>query len=319
MDLSKILSGIDDYISVSKSGLSTLKQLCIGLYEAGTVNLQEVCSRFKLGKFASNTRKVERFFKDKSLDDIEVMRYIIDNLFKKDEQLTLAIDRTDWSFGQTRHNLLIISVLYEKTAVPLVTLSLEKKGNSNCDQRVMLLDKILLAIPRHRIKAIIGDREFMGEAWFKLLKERHLPFVMRIRSNITITQGDFVGSVDQFPRSNQATNHGKVQIGLRLLDLSTTYSKEELVAVVSSNVRDPLVLYKQRWGIETGFKCLKSNGFNLEDTHLRHPSRIKMLVQICAIAMTLSFISVRSDRQKIYKKNMDFPPNHFLNKLNTSL
>lgn len=189
----------------------------------------------------------------------------------------------------------------------MVVFPLERKGNSNCDQRAVLLDKILSAIPRHRIEAIIGDREFMGEGWFKLLKERHMPFVMRIWSNITISQGDFVGSVDQFPRSKQPTDYGKVQIGSRLLDLSTTYSKGELVAVVSSNVRDPLDLYKQRWGIETGFKCLKSNGFNLEDTHLRHPSRIKMLVQICAIAMTFSLYHFSDRLIHTSKKKHGFP------------
>ena len=318
MEISLLLNSLDDYLSLGKSGLSTLKQLCIGLYEAGTVNLQEVCSRFKSGKFASNTRKVERFFKDKRLEDSEVIRFIVDCLFEKDAQIMLAIDRTDWSFGKTRHNLLIVSVLYGKTAVPLITLSLEKKGNSNCDQRAQLLDKILLAIPRHRIKAILGDREFMGEEWFKLLKERHVPFVMRIRNNITIAQGDFVGPVCDFPTTKQPTEHGKVQIGPRCLELSTTYSKGDLVTVISDNVRDPLGLYKQRWGIETGFKCLKSNGFNLEDTHLRHPERIKMLVQICAIAMSLSFVAVRADQQKIYKKNMDIAINPFSNKLNTS-
>lgn len=302
MDLSLLLNGLDDYISLSHGGLSTLKQLCVGFYEAGTVNLQEVCSRFKQGKFSSNTRKVERFFKDKRLNDIEVICYIIDKLFKEGEALTLAIDRTDWSFGKTRHNLLIVSVLYGKTAIPLAILSLEKKGNSSCNHRAELLDKILLAIPRHRIKAILGDREFMGEEWFKCLKERHLPFVMRIRNNMTIGSDDFIGSVHRFPTSQQPTEHGKVQIGSRLLSLSTAYSKDELVAVVSDNVQDPLKLYKQRWGIETGFKCLKSNGFNLEDTHLRYADRIKMLVQICAIAMTIAFIAVRSDQQKIYKK-----------------
>ena len=302
MDLSLLLNGLDDYLSLGRGSLNTLKQLCIGLYGAGTVNLQEVCGRFKEGKFASNTRKVERFFKDKRLNDSEVVRYIIDKLFKEDEALTLAIDRTDWSFGKTRHNLLIISVLYEKTAIPLVILSLEKKGNSHPDHRAQLLDKILLAITRHRIKAIIGDREFMGEEWFKCLKERHLPFVMRIRNNITIGKDDFTGAVHAFPSSQKPTDYGKVQIGSRLLSLGAAYSKDELVAVVSDNVQEPLKLYKQRWGIETGFKCLKSNGFNLEDTHIRHPERIKMLVQMCAIAMTLSFVAVRSDPQKIYKK-----------------
>ena len=254
------------------------------------------------------------FFQQKSLDDIEIIRYVIGHLFTEDEQVTLAIDSTDWVFGQTRHNLLIVSVLYKNTAVPLITLSLKKKGNSNCDQRVQLLDKILLAIPRHRIKFILGDREFMGEAWFKLLRARHLPFVMRIRSNITVAKGCFVGSVSQLPTSQKPTEHGKVQIGPCFLELSTTYSGDKLVAIVSDNVRNPLALYKQRWGIETGFKCLKSNGFNLEDTHLRHPDRIKMLVQICAISMTFLLHRVKEKTVEIIKKNTVFPKSQSLYK-----
>ena len=88
--------------------------------------------------------------------------------------------------------------------------------------------------------------------------------------------------------------------------LSTTYSKEDLIAVVSDNVQNPLDLYKQRWGIETGFKCLKSNGFNLEDTHLKHPKRIKMLVHICAMAMTFLLHQVKEKTNHIIKKNMVF-------------
>lgn len=303
---------IGDYLNNSRSVIKMVSQLSLGIIEAGTVNLKEVCTRFRSGTQKTNYRAVQRFFQHKSLHNQDVIRYIIDNLFEKDEKITLAIDRTDWSFGQTRHNLLVVSVLYGKTAVPLIILSLESKGNSNCDQRTVLLDKILSVIPRHRIKAIIGDREFMGETWFKLLKQRHLPFVMRIRGNITVAKGSFVGSVSNFPTSKQPKNHGKVQIGSRLLELSTTYSNGDLVAVISNNVSNPLKLYKQRWSIETGFKCLKSNGFNLEDTHLKHPERIKMLVQICAIAMTILFKSVKNEIFDPTKKNMVILKSHSL-------
>ena len=53
----------------------------MGLFEARTVNLQEVCNHFEGGKFSSNTRRVERFFKDQRLADPEVIRIIIDQLF----------------------------------------------------------------------------------------------------------------------------------------------------------------------------------------------------------------------------------------------
>ena len=303
---------LENYLNNSYSVIKMVHNLCIGLIEARTVNLQEICARFKTGTQKTNYRAIQRFFQHKALNNGDVIRYVIDHLFNPKEELTLAIDRTDWSFGQTRHNLLIVSVLYRGTAVPLITLSLEKKGNSNCDQRKQLLDIILSVIPRHRIKAIIGDREFMGTEWFRILKERHLPFVMRIRRDIVIAKDNFLGEVQDFPGTKHPTEHGKVHIGTHRLDLSTTYSKEELVAVVSDNISDPLALYKQRWGIETGFKCLKSNGFNLEDTHLKHPDRLATLVQICAIAMTLLLRQVKDQTIKISKKNTDIPQSRSL-------
>lgn len=281
-------------------------RLSLGIIEARTVNLKEVCARFRSGTQQTNYRAVQRFFQHKSLHDHDVIRYIIENLFSPEAKLTLAIDRTDWAFGQTRHNLLIVSVLYQNTAIPLITLPLEKKGNSNPIQRKQLLDVILSVIPRHRIRAIVGDREFMGTEWFGILRQYHLPFVMRIRRDIMIAKDDFLGEVQHFSEVQSAKDHGCVHIGKHHLNLSTTYSKGELVAVVSDNVSNPLKLYKQRWGIETGFKCLKSNGFNLEDTHLRHAHRIITLVQICAIAMTILFKVVKNETFDPAKKNMDF-------------
>ena len=107
---------LEAYLNSSSGVISMVSKLCVGLVEAGTVNLKEICARFKTGKQASNYRAIQRFFQHKTLNDIDVIRYIIDHLFDQDEQLILAIDRTDWAFGQTRHNLLVVSILYKQTA-----------------------------------------------------------------------------------------------------------------------------------------------------------------------------------------------------------
>lgn len=298
--------------TLSKSRLETLKELILGIISAGSVNLKEVCSRFSRGGGDSNYRKVQYFFKEARLKDADVIRYILCHLFLPEEELILAIDRTDWAFGQTRHNLLCISVLYKNTAVPLMVFPLERKGNSNTKIRCEILNKILEVIPCYRIKALLGDREFIGEDWFEALKQRHVSFVMRVRGNMTIGVGDYVGQIEQFDVPDSAKEHGLVHIGKDRFDLSTVKSGGELVAVVSYDVEKPLDLYKQRWGIETGFKCLKTNGFNMEKTHLKHSERIKMLIQICAMAMTVSFGSVKGNDIKIVKKNMDTIASPFL-------
>ena len=43
--------------------------------------------------------------------------------------------------------------------------------------------------------------------------------------------------------------------------------------------------YKLRWQIETLNRCLKTAGFNLEDTHLTHLERIERLLAVVCIAV----------------------------------
>ncbi len=50
----------------------------------------------------------------------------------------LSIDRTEWSFGQTRFNILMLAVVQEGIAYPLFWEMLDKKGNSNSDERMDL-------------------------------------------------------------------------------------------------------------------------------------------------------------------------------------
>ena len=49
-----------------------------------------------------------------------------------------------------------------------------------------------------------------------------------------------------------------------------------------TDLQQVLALYGQRWAIETTFACLKSRGFNLEDTHLTHPQRLHLLMGLLA-------------------------------------
>jgi len=48
--------------------------------------------------------------------------------------------------------------------------------------------------------------------------------------------------------------------------------------------------YAKRWEIETLFGCLKTRGYNFEDTHLTKPERIDKLLAILAIAFAWAHI-----------------------------
>ncbi len=50
-----------------------------------------------------------------------------------------------------------------------------------------------------------------------------------------------------------------------------------------------LIEYTQRWQIECLFKAMKSSGFNLEDTHVKHLDRLERLISIVMIAFVWSY------------------------------
>ena len=67
--------------------------------------------------------------------------------------------------------------------------------------------------------------------------------------------------------------------------------KPELQILVSfSNPESAMLIYKERWQIETAFKAMKTSGFNIEDTHLTDIERIEKLVALVIVAFTWAYV-----------------------------
>lgn len=49
--------------------------------------------------------------------------------------------------------------------------------------------------------------------------------------------------------------------------------------------------YRRRWQIETLFGCLKSRGFDLEETHLREAERLEKLLGLLALAICWAWLA----------------------------
>jgi hypothetical protein len=63
-----------------------------------------------------------------------------------------------------------------------------------------------------------------------------------------------------------------------------------IVIVTDIDPETALRDYLIRWGIEVLFKCLKTNGFNFEDTHLKDREKISKLLGLLAIAFCWAYI-----------------------------
>jgi len=237
----------------------------------------------------SNEKRVKRFFSEVKLEGKSVAALMLALLPVKDK-LTVTLDRTTWELGFRCVNILMLGVAYKGLAFPLLWLLLDKKGNSDTQERLALLDGLLALVEGERIEAVVADREFTGKRWFQELKERRLVFVMRVRNNTLI------GSKGRTRSAQRRYGHLNTQqiylcpkrcwvFGLRLC-VAVTKSKEgELVVLVcNAEPAKALVRYAQRWEIETLFSALKTRGFNLEDTHMTVSARLDKLLALLALA-----------------------------------
>jgi hypothetical protein len=208
----------------------------------------------------------------------------------------LTLDRTNWRYGESDINALVIGLVHAGVSVPVACEMLDKKGNSNSAERVKLLDELLARLPAKRIRTLFGDREFIGEAWFSALQERNIPYIMRVRENLIATLPDggtqllsalFAG----LGRENKSPIMENVLFcGVRQHLQAMRLKTGELLILAFHGVtqKRPLAAYRRRWSIETLFSCMKKRGFDIEATHMTCLAKLKKLFAIVAIAVTWS-------------------------------
>ena len=44
-------------------------------------------------------------------------------------------------------------------------------------------------VPASKIKAFLADREFIGAEWFRFLRDRDVPFCIRVKKDTTVEAG----------------------------------------------------------------------------------------------------------------------------------
>lgn len=246
-------------------------------------------------KKESNQRRIENFFAQQEID-YELISLLILYVIPV-KKYKVAIDRTNWKYGGSDINIFMLCLKYKGIGIPVYWTCLDKRGNSNTDERIELLDAFTSIFGQEKISYLLADREFVGEEWFKYLKKKRIPFFIRIKENYYIHDFDTkVVARFFFSRTKAgAYRDGKV-CGVKLAVVGRRLSKKDrekegeelLIVATNQKVGDPddtLKQYKERWEVETLFRAYKRKGFNLEDTHITDPERIRKLVGLLSLAL----------------------------------
>jgi hypothetical protein len=262
-------------------------------------------------KVESNYRRIQRLFKGQEID-YKVTARLLSTILPNDEKWVLTMDRTNWKLGKSNVNLLVLGVAYKGMAIPLFWkfLTIEEKidgelkergkgGNSNTQERKEILSDFIETFGVERIASLTADREFIGEEWFAWLKEKNIPFVIRLKNN-TLIDENYFGSKDlkelfSHTKKDEFYAFGKAKIfntELHLGGIKATKSKEALILVSDHKMDDEtLPTYQKRWEIETLFGALKSKGFNFEESKLTDGYKIEKLMAFLSIAFIWSILA----------------------------
>jgi hypothetical protein len=292
-----------EHIRLARSRCETLGWLITSILTAATVNLTRLAPYIdSAAQITSVHRRLERFFSDVRLNQAEVARLVVAAVSLSAQPWHLAIERTNWQFGKTDLNILVLSVAHGNVCIPLFWRVLDKAGNSNTAERIDLMQVFKATFPHQAVASLTADREFIANAWIEWLQQAAIPHFLRLREDMHVfndghaplplrQHGARLRTGERLVpkgwwRIGVSEHNASPPVRLVMLRLKTG---ELLIIASRSRPQHALNIYRQRWKIETLFAALKTRGFNLEATHMTDPAKLSTLIAILAMAASVAY------------------------------
>lgn len=260
----------------------------IALLKVQTVCLTKLASGFSgSASKKSRVRRIQRFLAKFALD-LDQVAQLLWSFLALEGKVVLILDRTNWKFGQKNLNILMLSVAYQGVSIPLLWTLLDKRGSSSESERIALLGRFVRLFGAQCIAYLLADREFIGKDWLSYLQKEQIAFIIRIRENALVDgkKGGKVKKLFTHLKVLQGYYYTKARkiYGVQVY-LSARRSPKGLLIVMSSTFTGTAIQqYARRWEIETMFKAFKTQGFQLENSHITHLERFEKLLALIAIA-----------------------------------
>ena len=228
----------------------------------------------------------------------------------------VAIDRTTWG----NINLLMVSFIWRKRAIPLYWQRLDQLGNSNLKAQKQVLSKALRALRDYKV-VVLGDREFCSVDLAQWLGEKAAYFCLRQKKSTHIQpDGEDWIALEQLALSpgtscffnqikvTESKGFGPVQIAGKWKRRYHGFAPEEPWFILTNldSLDAAILAYQKRFSIEQMFRDLKSGGYSLEKTGV-DGKRFMTMVLLIAIAYTCSTAQGQQLKQKALQKYIARP------------
>lgn len=298
---------LQDYLPWHKARLKFLNLFIVSLIRNRNVSYSKNATTLNNRETCTNLRRIQRFFTEFSIDFDVIARLLVAMIpIKRPYQLSL--DRTNWQFGGVNFNILCLTIVADNVSLPILWAMLDKQGNSNQEERKLLILRYIGLFGLDSIDCIIADREFIGQEWFRFLIDNPIKFYVRIRENLSVAHKGRelkvfwlfnnlpLNTTRQIDKPILIGQHWVYLTGMKMINKKGNIE----FVIVATYVYDfqTMQVYAKRWTIECFFKAIKTAGFNLEDTHLKDQKRLEKLLALIAIAFVWVYLIGQYENQQ---------------------
>lgn len=264
-----------------------------GVSESGSVHLSKVANKIPgQAKRLSHTRRLSRFLDNGAVQVRQWYKPIASHLLQeasKTGEIRLIIDATQVARNQ---QLLMVALAYRRRALPIAwTWISSAKGHSSGHKQMALFAYVHRLVPDEVPVIVTGDSEFTPLQalfeewdWFYALRQKGNHLYRQhpdeewkpVRSLVTASgQSCWLSGIEFTQKHCHQCNF-----------LAYWKQGEKEPWLLATNLPDAQTTkrhYKWRMWIEEMFGDFKSNGADLEKSHLRHFLRLSRLTLVVAI------------------------------------
>ena len=279
---------------LSKPQRYGLADIAASLLTCRSVNTSELAHALprKVKSSEEKYRYINRWLSNPRIKPTNVMKGFIPQLLhlltKNDEVAILMIDQSKVSKG---FECLMVSLRLGERAIPVAWRVKKTEGEMGYDEQEPLLRDVFGLIPEG-VKVLLAADRFYGTAsLISLCQSFNWQYRIRMKGNLNLYHEN--GGVIK-PKEAYALGLKKIEntrlgekgpiINVGILH-EAGHPEPWFIAMDVNPTPSRILDYGMRWGIEALFSDLKSRGFMVTKTQLRHPDRIERLILALTIAL----------------------------------
>jgi hypothetical protein len=235
-------------------------------------------------------RYINRLLSNKKIVPFAVMSgyipEIIEQAGSRERTVILMMDQSKISDG---FECLMVSLRLGERAVPVLWRVVATAGAIGFDIQEQLLDAVMKMIPGGMRIMFAADRFYGTSALVGWCQKAGWSYRIRLKGNLIIHQGGGEITTGEAAKSgikpleNACFNETNVVTNIGIIH-EEGHKEPWIIAMDCRPSAAKTLDYSLRWGIGNLFSDLKSRGFGITKTQLKHCDRIERLMLVLAIA-----------------------------------